>query len=54
MDYTSETEGVALEGIIAHHLKACINYTPQKHDLGFWRTRAGLEVGFVAYESLGF
>lgn len=54
LDYTSEIEGVALEGIIAHHLKAWVDYTPQKHDLGFWRTRSGLEVDFVVYGPLGF
>lgn len=54
LDRVEEIEGVALEGLIAQHLKAWNDYSSEKHDLGFWRTRSGLEVDFVVYGPLGF
>lgn len=54
LDRVEEIEGVALEGIVAQHLKAWNDYSSEKHDLGFWRTRSGLEVDFVVYGPKGF
>lgn len=54
LDRIEEIEGVALEGLVAQHLKAWNDYSAEKHDLGFWRTRSGLEVDFVVYGPRGF
>lgn len=54
LDRVEEIEGVALEGLVAQHLKAWNDYSSEKHDIGFWRTRSGLEVDFVVYGPLGF
>ncbi len=54
LDSPSEINGAALEGMIAQHLRAWIDYTKQSHQLYFWRTKAGLEVDFIVYGELGF
>ncbi|HEX2582586.1 MAG TPA: AAA family ATPase [Chlamydiales bacterium] len=53
-DTDSEIEGPALEGLVFQHLRAWIHATKGRHDLYFWRTKAGLEVDFVVYGELGF
>ena len=40
---------MALEGLVAQHLRAWIAYTEEPHELFFWRTRSGVEVDFVIY-----
>lgn len=54
LDRVEEIEGVALEGLVAQHLRAWNDYSTEKHDLAFWRTRSGLEVDFVVYGPQGF
>jgi predicted AAA+ superfamily ATPase len=55
LDKPEEITGAALEGLVAQHLKAWIDYSSdQKHSLYFWRTRSGLEVDFIIYGSKGF
>jgi len=49
LDYPEEIDGMALEGLVAQHLRAWNDYTGQEHQLSFWRTRAGLEVDFIVY-----
>lgn len=49
LDRVEDIEGVALEGLVAQHLRAWNDYSAEKHDIGFWRTRSGLEVDFVVY-----
>jgi predicted AAA+ superfamily ATPase len=49
LDRPEEIAGGALEGLVAQHLRAWVAYTPEPHDLFFWRTRAGVEVDFVVY-----
>jgi uncharacterized protein len=49
----TEIEGSALEGLVAQHLKAWIDYTKKSHTLYFWRTKSGLEVDFILYGELG-
>jgi predicted AAA+ superfamily ATPase len=49
LDRTEEIEGHALEGLVAQHLRAWIDYSAREHALYFWRTRAGNEVDFVVY-----
>ena len=44
---------VALEGLVAQHLRAWISYTREKHELFYWRTRSGVEVDFIVYGEKG-
>ncbi len=39
---------------VAQHLRAWVAYARQGYELGFWRTRAGVEVDFVVYGAAGF
>jgi predicted AAA+ superfamily ATPase len=54
LDKTEEMEGVALEGLVAQHLRAWIAYTGSRDQLFFWRTVSGVEVDFVIYGDTGF
>jgi predicted AAA+ superfamily ATPase len=49
LDRPEEIAGAALEGLVAQHLRAWIDYTGADATLSFWRTRAGSEVDFVVY-----
>lgn len=42
-------KGAALEGLIAQHLRAWIDFQEEEYKLYFWRTRSGLEVDFIIY-----
>lgn len=54
LDSTTEIEGLALEGLVAQHLRAWKDYVNAGDTLYFWRTRSGLEVDFVMYGPSGF
>lgn len=41
------SRGPALEGLVAQHLRAWIDYRGQRDRLYFWRAETGLEVDFV-------
>jgi predicted AAA+ superfamily ATPase len=49
LDRPDEMSGAALEGLVAQHLRAWIDYTDPGFELYFWRTRSGTEVNFVVY-----
>lgn len=49
LDQPQEIGGLALEGLVAQHLRAWIAYTDKDYSLHFWRTRSGVEVDFVVY-----
>ena len=49
LDRPQEVRGAALEGLVAQHLRAWIDYSQSGATLSFWRTRAGSEVDFVLY-----
>ena len=49
LDAPQEIEGLALETLVAQHLRAFCQLRRQGATLSFWRTRAGLEVDFVLY-----
>jgi predicted AAA+ superfamily ATPase len=49
LDQPEERYGVALETLIAQHLRAWINYRGQNEQLYFWRTQSGIEVDFIIY-----
>lgn len=51
LDRSEEAGGAALEGLIAQHLRAWVDYSNAPAKLYFWRTRAGSEVDFVLYGS---
>lgn len=46
-DVESETEGCALEGLVAQHLKTWVDAQQEKHQLHFWRTSSQVEVDFI-------
>jgi predicted AAA+ superfamily ATPase len=48
-DSSQEIDGPALEGLIFQHLRSWIHYTKGRHNLYFWRTKAGLEVDFIIH-----
>lgn len=49
LDRVEELGGMALEGLVAQHLRAWISYRGKKNGLYYWRTRSGVEVDFVLY-----
>ena len=54
LDSSEELAGAALEGLVAQHLRAWIDYSDHSHQLHYWRTRAGNEVDFIVYGPSGF
>lgn len=54
LDRAEEIGGAALEGLVAQHLRAWIDYGEMDLQLYFWRTRSGTEVDFVVYGKDGF
>jgi uncharacterized protein len=54
LDRPEEIGGAALEGLVAQHLRAWIDYSGEDSILSFWRTKAGTEVDFVVYGRNGF
>lgn len=49
LDRPEEKAGVALEGLVAQHLRAWLDYQYPDGRLYYWRTSAGSEVDFVVY-----
>lgn len=49
LDRPEETLGGALEGLVAQHLHAWIDYRRRENKLFYWRTPKGLEVDFIVY-----
>lgn len=54
LDNTVEIEGLALEGLVAQHLRSWVMSQSEPHTLSFWRTQTRLEVDFVIYGPRGF
>jgi len=54
LDRPGEMEGPALEGLVAQHLRAWIDYSQSSCRLYYWRTKAGTEIDFVIYGKEGF
>jgi predicted AAA+ superfamily ATPase len=54
LDRPREIEGAQLEGLVAQHLRAWIDYGRKDLQLSFWRTRGDNEVDFVLYGRDGF
>lgn len=49
LDQVSEISGIALEGLVAQHLRAWIAKRTDGAKLYYWRTKSGSEVDFVVY-----
>jgi uncharacterized protein len=49
IDQPQEIAGLALEGLVAQHLRAWIAQRQAGEQLYYWRTRSGSEVDFVIY-----
>lgn len=49
LDRSEEIGGAALEGLVAQHLRAWIDYSEPGERLFYWRTKSGVEVDFVVY-----
>ncbi len=54
LDRPEEIGGIALEGLVAQHLRAWIDYSRNDCTLHYWRTKSGNEVDFVVYGRGGF
>lgn len=54
LDQPGEIDGPALEGLVAQHIRAWIDYSRSPCKLYYWRTKAGTEVDFVIYGKEGF
>jgi predicted AAA+ superfamily ATPase len=54
LDSEAEIHGAGLEGLVAQHLRAWVDYTRGRHELSYWRTRGGSEVDFIVYGDMGF
>ena len=54
LDSSQEIEGLALEGLVAQHLRSWVLAQNQPHSLSFWRTQTKLEVDFIVYGPKGF
>ena len=54
LDRPAEIDGPALEGLVAQHVRAWIDYSRSSCKLYCWRTKAGTEVDFVIYGKEGF
>ncbi|MBI5624776.1 MAG: ATP-binding protein [Elusimicrobia bacterium] len=54
LDRPQEIDGLALESLVAQHLRAWNDYGGGRHRLAFWRTRSGVEVDFVLHGPDGF
>ncbi|MBN2406689.1 MAG: ATP-binding protein [Elusimicrobia bacterium] len=48
-DRDRDIEGQALEGLVAQHIRAWIDYRNRANNMYYWRTKAGTEVDFVIY-----
>lgn len=49
LDRNEEVYGLALESLVAQHLRAWIDYSSVSRQLFFWRTSEGTEVDFIVY-----
>ena len=49
LDRPEQIEGMAVEGLVAQHLRAWVAYRGLGEQLYYWRTKSGSEVDFVVY-----
>jgi len=53
LDRPEEIAGACLEGLVAQHLRAWVDYSQEPHQLFYWRTKSGTEVDFIVYGPSG-
>ncbi|MBL9203566.1 MAG: ATP-binding protein [Opitutaceae bacterium] len=53
LDAPQEIDGLALEGLVAQHLRTWCDYSDGNHQLHYWQTRSQVEVDFVIYGESG-
>jgi uncharacterized protein len=53
LDAPQEIGGLALEGLVAQHLRAWCDYSQGENRLHYWQTRSQVEVDFVIYGESG-
>lgn len=49
LDRPEEKKGIALEGLVAQHIRGWLDYRHEGAMLYFWRTSSGSEVDFIVY-----
>jgi len=54
LDRPGEIDGPNLEGLVAQHIRAWIDYSHSSCKLYYWKTKAGTEVDFIIYGKEGF
>ena len=54
LDSDAEIHGAGLEGLVAQHLRAWVDYSDGRQELTYWHTRGGSEVDFIVYGEIGF
>ncbi len=54
LDHPEEMQGLALETLVAQHIKAWLDYSQKEGKLYFWRTKSGMEIDFIIYGEIGF
>ncbi len=54
LDQPGEIDGPTLEGLVAQHIRAWIDYSHSSYKFYYWRTKAGTEVDFIIYGKEGF
>ncbi len=54
LDSSQEIEGLALESLVAQHLRSWVLAQREPHSFSFWRTQSKLEVDFIIYGPRGF
>lgn len=54
LDHPEEIQGLALETLVAQHLRAWLDYSQPSGQLYFWRTKFGMEIDFIIYGEIGF
>lgn len=54
LDRAEEISGQSLEGLVLQHLMAWKDYSNNKKNIYFWRTKSGVEVDFIIYGETEF
>ena len=54
LDSLDEIDGIGLETMVLHEIKAANDYYDLGYEIYFWRTHTGVEVDFVLYGEKGF
>lgn len=54
LDSPDEIDGIGLETMVLHELKATNDYYDLGYEIYFWRTHSGVEVDFILYGEKGF